>query len=225
MDHHSSLFASETYNILGSGKKQDKIDKINKNIAHTGYVVDKDKSNRSIIYFKNDAEKKATIAHRGTSVKHKEDIQSDMHLAFGKDSKDLSKRRRRTEKLVKATPHDYEITLTGHSLGGHSAMDSAVKSKNVRDRVKHIHTYNGAFSPFTKNPGKKVKADLDAKTTHHRVAGDLVSISHPIAPTIGVVKEYKPKIKNKYKSIPKSLRGVFNNLDQLNLHTINNFLP
>ena len=155
-----------------------------------------------------------------------EDLQSDFNLAIGRDSKGLKKRRKRTENLFKQTPDEYDISMTGHSLGGHTAVDSALRSNHVRNRVKDIHTYNGAFSPFTK-VGKKKVQDLDNKVTHHRIEGDAVSSIHKISPAIGSVKTYKPKNKNKYKYkvIPKHLQKTFNSLDQLNNHSISNFLP
>lgn len=224
---HMPILSQQTYHMMkGSGSKQDKIDKINDAIKDTGYVVDKNKTNKAIIYYKNDKDKKAVIAHRGTVVTHPEDIVSDASLSVGADSKGLEKRRKRTEKLFKQTPEDYDIHMTGHSLGGHTAVDSALRSKHVRNRVKGIHTFNGAFAPFNKVGKKKIK-DLDDKVVHHRINGDLVSSVHKISPSIGAVKTYKPKEKNKYKYkyVPKHLQKTFNNLDQLNLHTISNFVP
>lgn len=224
VENYMPLFASETYNMINKKNKQKNVDKINDNIKHTGFHVDKDLSNKSMVYYKNDDKKQVVIGHRGTDLNHKEDIADDLHIALGQDSKHMQKRRNRTDKVVKATPQDYEIHMTGHSLGSHMAVDSAIKSKNVRDRVKSIHTFNGAFSPFTKKPGKKIKKDLDDKIIHHRIAGDAVSASNPISPVIGTVKTYKPKTTKKYKGIPKQISKAVQSLDQLNIHTINNFL-
>ena len=52
-----AMFSEQTYEMLGKGGKQKRVDKINENIRKTGYKVDKEHSNRDILTLVNDKQK------------------------------------------------------------------------------------------------------------------------------------------------------------------------
>jgi hypothetical protein len=234
MSDIAARLANETYNMLGNKSKQERIDKINENIADTGYRAIPSKSNRDIVYFQNDDTKTVTISHRGTDVtgkKTKQDVGADLMFALGaeKHSKEFKKRRDTTSKLVKDIPDDYKLNMSGHSYGYGSMVDTIKNKKNVRDKLIKsgglAEGFNGASSPFTKKASKTRQKELQDSVIHHRIDDDLVSKASILNNDVGVVKTYKQKSNKKiYKSIPSHLKKVFNSLDQLNAHSLNNFI-
>jgi hypothetical protein len=218
------IFARESYGMLGSKNKDKRIDQINKNISHTGYKAVPEHSNRDILTVDNGTHR--YIAHRGTSAhdkhKAKDDIMADLSFAFGKEKHDkaFKKRRNITNNIIKATTPDKKIMMTGHSLGGGTSA-FAMEKKGIRDRVSELHTYNPAISPFTKAPGKKVVKELNDKVTHHRVQGDIVSMSSN--PNFGKVKTYKANTNKLLKKIPQHLSDSIKSLDVLNNHRLESF--
>lgn len=216
----------QTYQMTKSGTKDDRIDKVNENIDHTGFKAIKEKSNRDLIFFQDDANKKINIAVRGTDaggMKQTQDILTDLTFAIGKEghNKHFNKKIKKIGKLVQSAPDDYEVNLSGHSLAGAIVAES-MKKKGIRNRVTHVDTYNAAFSPFTAKVNKKAEADFNSKITNHRIENDLVSASSAVN-SFGSVKTYKAKKKKYHKAIPNALKGVFDSLDQLNNHSIRQF--
>jgi hypothetical protein len=239
MSDLSARLAQETYNMLGKKSKEDRIKKINENIKDTGYKAIHGKSNRDVVYFQNDDTKTIHIAHRGTDSSGKNhgkgktgvDITADLMFAIGqeKHNKEFKKRRDTTSKLVKDIPDDYKLNMSGHSYGHGSMIDTIKNKKNVRDKLIKsgglAEGYNGASSPFTKKASKATKEALKNSVVHHRTNSDLVSKASILNSDVGEVKTYKEKKSKKYhKAIPKHLQHVFNSLDQLNAHSLNNFI-
>jgi hypothetical protein len=221
-------FARETYQMVEKGSKDDRINKINENIKDTGYKAIKDKSNRDVVYFQNDDTKQVHISNRGTSTnskKTKSDITADVLFGLGaeKHSKHFKKTANRNNNLVKQTPKEYEISMSGHSLGGGLANETMKTKKHVRERVKKVDTFNGAFSPFTKKTSKKLEQELKNKITNHRTNNDPVSASS-VVNSVGKIKTYKPKSKTFSDKIPTHLQHAFTSLDLLNSHSIDNFI-
>jgi len=218
------IFAKETYNMLGKGSKEKRSDKINKNIAKTGYTAIKDKSNRDILYLQNDKDKTVHISHRGTDFSKPRDVSADLSFALGNEhhNKEFKKRRDKTSNLVKNIPDDYKLNLSGHSYGGASMNDTLLNKKNVRDKVESANGYNGAFSPFTKKVSKKIKSELDNRVTHHRISNDIISASSSIHLPFGKVKTYKQKQNDKI--MPQSINPIFKTIDSYKAHSIDNFI-
>jgi hypothetical protein len=228
MSKYSALFSREAYNMLGSASKSKRLNKINKNISHTGFRATEE-SNRDILHLVNDKTGETHISVRGTDAgakgKTKQDVLTDLKFALGKETHDkhFKKKINRINNLVKKTPKG-DITLSGHSLGGGIANEAMKSKKNIRERVSHSDTYNSAFSPFTKKASKNVQKQLKDKVIHHRNKSDLVSASSAINNTVGKVKEYETKEVKKIKKIPSHLSGVFDSLDQLKAHSIDQFI-
>jgi len=119
--------------------------------------------------------------------------------------------------------------MSGHSYGYGSMVDTIKNKKNVRDKLIKsgglAEGFNGASSPFTKKASKTRQKELQDSVIHHRIDDDLVSKASILNNDVGVVKTYKQKSNKKiYKSIPSHLKKVFNSLDQLNAHSLNNFI-
>ena len=109
-----------------------------------------------------------------------------------------------------------------------TVVSEAMKTKrNIRNRVSSATTYNAGFSPFTKSASKQTKKDLKDKLTHHRNKYDLVSASSIANNTVGTVVEHEPKQSkklDKIKIIPENLKHVFNSVEQLKHHSIDQFI-
>jgi len=234
MSDISARLAEQTYNMLGNKSKEQRINLINQSIADTGYTAIPSKSNRDIVYFQNDADKIIHIAHRGTDLSGKKtavDVGADLMFALGqeKHNAQFKKRRDTTSKLVKTIPDDYKLNMSGHSYGYGSMVDTIKNKKNVREKLIKsgglAEGFNGASSPFTKKASKTRQKELQDSVIHHRIDDDLVSKASILNNDVGVVKTYKQKSNKKiYKSIPSHLKHVFNSLNQLNAHSLNNFI-
>ena len=212
MESLAPRFAAETYKMLDKQSKEKRIEQINKNLSDTGYVADAGKSNRDILYLVNDKTKDVHIAHRGTNFAKKDDVTADVYFALGaeKHNKAFKKRADRTSNLVKEIPDDYTLNMSGHSYGGASSSYAVKNKKNVRDKLDHLHTYNAAFSPFTKKTmHQDIRRDLNNKITHHRVDTDGVSASSLINHQVGNIKTYKAKSKKIHQRIPKRMQPFF----------------
>lgn len=132
-----------------------------------GYKLDTKLSGKRVQVYHKDDEKKQIIVHRGT--KGFQDILTDVKLATGflKTSNRYKHAKKISDQAKKAKP-DYEITHTGHSLGGAIA-------RNVAQKGQKVITYNTAVTPqdfLFRGKGKE---------TNLRSALDPVSLLAPIA--------------------------------------------
>jgi len=87
--------------------------------AAPGYVYDPKLSGKKTAVYVNPETRKVTIAHRGTDPKDRHDIVNDIALAvgaFGRTAR-ARKARKKTEEVGRKYA-GYEVTQTGHSLGG-----------------------------------------------------------------------------------------------------------
>jgi hypothetical protein len=228
---HSALFAKASYDMVKSGNKTKRIDGINKTIAHTGFTADSNLSNRDILYLKNNKTGEHHIAVRGTDassrgLKKTQDIMTDLKFAMGKESHDkhFKKKINRINNLVKQTPEDAKITMSGHSLGGGVVTEALKSKKNIREKVSHTDTYNAAFSPFTKKASKAVQKSLKDDVVHHRTKYDAVSASSAVNNSVGTVVEHETKENKHIKHVPKVLEHAIESVQQLKHHTIDNFI-
>lgn len=222
-----AVFSNLAYEMTKSGSKEKRLGRINKKLEGTNYKAIS--GNRDMVVFQNDQDKTNHIAHRGTSLKGKKwksDIGADALIGLGleKYSKEFKKRTKQTKDYVKQIPDDYKLNMSGHSLGGMTIVDAA-RNKTVREKLNRLDTFNAAQSPLTKaHTRKKERDELDNKVFHHRTHNDIVSKA---GHNIGTVLEYKEKTlqKNKLlKKIPEHLQNVFTTVDQLNTHSLSQFL-
>ncbi len=183
------------YLVDKHGKKK-ATKKINKKLEGSGYEVSKLK--RGVANFKhNDGHN--VISVKGTNVKEKKDLISDIKLGLGisKNDKQFKQRRNDIKNIIKT--NDGDNYLTGHSLGGSIATSAMVKSKSIRDNVKKADVFNTGYTKsfhdeMTSDLKKSDKKELKEKLTHHRTRGDL--ISNALAKnSIGEVKTYKQESK------------------------------
>jgi hypothetical protein len=227
MSQHSALFSQQAYEMVKSGNKADRLNKINKTIGHTGFEAT-DKSNRDMLHLVNKTTGEHHISVRGTDassgLKTKEDIKTDALFGLGMSDKHFKKKINRIDKLVKGIPHEAKITASGHSLGG-GIITGAMKTKrNIRRRITDVNTYNPAVASLTPKASKVVEKELKNKITHHRNKNDFVSASILPNNLVGTVKEHEPKKLKKPKSIPKKMKHLFDSLDQLKHHSIDQFI-
>ncbi len=190
-----------------------------------------DSSSKDVALFLNPETHHAVISHRGTNLGQAKDIVADLAFIMGKENhnQQFQARTRKTERLINEIPDDYTITLQGHSYGGASALNSAVKNHKIRHAIDEINLYNPLTFGDHENQkihtssGERVASaedELHGLTTTYRTKNDIVS-----SPTtqFGNTKNFKAKA-NKYKSIPKPFKHVFRNIDLLNAHGLHNFM-
>ncbi len=162
MDTYAHL-SKETYNSRPLRKKE-----IN------GYTYIKDQSNDNIGVWYNLDKNEYVISHKGTDLNNTEDIDADVSLALGqtRNNRFFERRTRKTKDLVqkiKETDNSAKVKLTGHSLGGSSAIVS-MNDPYVNENVDEVITFNPGVSPikekFNGSPGK---------ITNHVVKDDPIS--------------------------------------------------
>ena len=226
----SARLAEADYVMVEPLSKEERYEKINEMLNDTGFVIEPQLSNNEVIYYVNNTKKEIHISHRGTDAsgrKTKSDITSDVLFGMGKEDvdKQFLARSNRTKLLVGYVPDDYKLSMSGHSLGGGTIVKSLKDSKNVRERVDKVHTFNSAFSPFAKQGvGSVTKKMLDKKVTHHRIENDAVSASSFVNTPFGNVKTYKPNPNLEPTGIiPKTLKGMFKSVEALHAHSIAHF--
>jgi len=164
-------------------------------------------STPDISTYKHKVESHYLISHRGTDLGDKntigKDLKQDLRILVGdkSNSKFLKDRTKQTEKIVntiKDNDKNSMIHLTAHSLGGHSIQQAMIDSKDVRDKVDSLDTFNAGSSPFKvgKPLDKKdpIYKQIARKTTHHVISGDGISAGVKDN-MIGKVNTYKSKVK------------------------------
>lgn len=225
----SAVFSEANYVMNRKNiSKKDRMAEIQETLPD-GYKIH-EKSNRDVALFVNPETEHAVISHRGTNFKYGKDIAADLLYSLGMEnhSKEFKKRTARTEELTRSVPQHYSITLQGHSYGGATALNSAIKNPKVRHRVDEIKLFNPLT--FGSHEDQKVHTKKDETeqeaidmlndiTTTHRTANDIVSLKDTV---YGKTKTYKQKAP-KYKSVPVGVRSIFKAVDQLNAHSLHNF--
>jgi hypothetical protein len=183
------------YLVDKHGKKK-ATKKINKKLEGTGYEVSKLK--RGVAHYKHE-DGHNVISVKGTDVKQKKDLVSDIKLGvgFSNSDKQFKHRRNQIKDIIKSNEGDNY--LTGHSLGGSIATAGMVKSKSIRDNVKEAHLFNTGYTKsfhdeLSSGLKKTDKQELKDKLTHHRTKGDVISNALG-SNHIGKVKTYKQESK------------------------------
>lgn len=226
-------FSQANYLLYNPKASRDERERQVAEIIPKGYELHP-QSNRDVALFTNADTEHAVISHRGTDLSNKKDIAADLMFMGNMENhdKEFKKRTKKTESMVAKVDPKYTITLQGHSYGGASALNSAMKSGKVRNRVDEITLYNPLNAG--KHANQKVhtygteseddaKAMLNDLTTTHRTKSDLVSANKT---EYGKTKNYKHKAGalGKIKKVPASFRNTFKKLDQLGAHSLRNFI-
>jgi len=149
--------------------------------AFKGYKVDK-KSDHNVMGLYNEDKKHLVINHRGSSKT--EDWLSDlMHGAgYGELEPQANSRRKQTKEMIKQYPNDTKVTLTGHSFGGATVLESLNKSESLNKHIHDVHLFN----PFHARIHSK-----NDKVHIHRTASDVASVLPSFNKTHTYKKEYQ----------------------------------
>lgn len=164
------------YLVDKHGKKK-ATTKINKKLTGSGYEVTKLK--RGVASFKHE-DGHNVISVKGTDVKQKKDLTSDIKLGLGISNSDKQFKHRRNEIKDVIKESEGDNYLTSHSLGSSIALSAMVKSKSIRDNVKEAHLFNTGYTKsfhdeLSTGIKKTDKKELKDKVTHHRTHGDVIS--------------------------------------------------
>ena len=228
MNHAKFAQAAYTLN-MPSLKNNQRIERANA-IIGDDYKTH-EASNRNVSLYMNDKTKEAVISHRGTAFNNKHDLAGDLAFIFGNEahSKEFDKRRNRSEKILKHVPKDYKLHMNGYSYGGATAIDALVNSPKLRKRVDgEVHLYNplskSSYNPkiiLSKNESiQDAKHDLNKKIITHRTQHDIVSIA---GSPFGETRTHEAKYKH-HGVMPEFLKPAFETINQLQTHSIKNFV-
>lgn len=201
-----TVFMAALANSAYIRKKQYKEEAVNKVSSLRGYQLDEELTNAHMTVWENPESREVITAFRGTQSAS--DVAADAALFL--NIEDLNPHFRHSvrsfEKVYKKYPHD-DHTLTGHSLGGSTAMyvaENAGKEKRkggpkrdaIRNAIKHVEVFNHGSAardvkrglrPYTPLKVKTGKQRDSVPTTVHTVEGDIVSM---LAPTLALDPNY-----------------------------------
>lgn len=171
----------------------------NADMSHLGYVKDETLSNRHRSLYYNPETKEAILAGRGTQLKGRSklgDVGTDLLIATYLHH--LSSRFKNFNKTAKLAKEKYgdNLTLTGHSLAGSTAMYA-----NSKFGIP-AHVYNPGVSPGLAKEGIKKKIfdkltfglfknrPVNNNLTIHTTGKDPISILSPLVANakVNVVK-------------------------------------
>jgi hypothetical protein len=174
----------------GTGKAG--IKKVNKKLEGSGYELGKLK--RGVATFKNTENGANVITVKGTDIKNKKDLVSDIKLGLGFSGldKQFKGRTKQIKQIYKET--DGPKYITGHSLGSSIVTSALVKSKSIRDNTEKAELFNTGYTKafhdeLSKNLTKDDKKELNNKILHHHVKNDVISTSLTDK-RIGKLKKY-----------------------------------
>ena len=219
----AAKFAKSAY-MIGDGLTRKNIHKVNAYIADTGYVVEPDMSMEDITTFYNAKTNKYHISHKGThlgSSTGAKDLRADTAFAlFGYNTPHVKERLKNTEEIIdmiNMRDPSAPVSMSSHSLGGHTSSYTMAQSDLVLKRVDALDTFDTAAHPAYMaglNVPFHKQQILDDKVVHHRMTGDLVSKSmlyRPDGMPFGQTKSYK--LANAYKGRPISRAFDAHSLD------------
>ena len=163
----------------GDNKKATK--KINNKLKKTDYELGG--LYTGIAHFKHKTDAHDIISMKGTNPIHVPDLVSDIKLALGKSGTDKQfKQRINTVKDIYRKNPERTYHITGHSLGGSTAIHALATSKSIRDNTASAHLFNTGYTKgFHKEQRDKLDAparkELNKKVTHYITNGDIISNS------------------------------------------------
>lgn len=196
----------------GTGKKGAR--KISNKLEGTGYELDRLK--RGVASFKSIDNGHTVVTVKGTDIKNKRDLISDIKLGLGfsKHDRQFQNRKKIIKEIYKDS--DGDKYLTGHSLGGSIVSSAMAKSKSIRDNTKKAETFNPGYTAafhneLSKNLNKPIKKELNDKLIHHHIKKDIVSTSLTNQ-HIGKLKKYSVDSSNPL--VKHGLDSVIENLDE-----------
>lgn len=119
------------------------------------------------------------ISIKGSDLKSKSDLLSDVQLALGLHKSNIQFRQRKNEikNIIRRDP-DKEYYLTGHSLGGSVITNALASSPSILRNVKKAYTFNSGSSPAFEamlKPKKENVTMLNEKIEHHKTKADIIS--------------------------------------------------
>jgi hypothetical protein len=123
------------------------------------------------------------IAHRGTDASLKSsyslhDVATDLGIAKGKNLPMMRIRTEQTVDIIQKLKNDtntanMHIILTGHSLGGHTALFSMHTEETIYNHVSKCHVFNPAIHHLAEL--YEINSTAANKTVIHRTHNDKVS--------------------------------------------------
>ena len=186
---------SQLHYLVDKHGKKKGAKKIEKKLEGTGYELEKLK--RGVAVYRNKESGESVLGVKGTDVKNRRDILSDIRLGLGlsKHDKQFKSRTKQIKEHMKNEKPNSTI-LIGHSLGGSIVTSAMAKSKSVRNNVKSAEAFNTGYTKeFNKELSKGLTKDdkklLKNKLTHHHTEGDVISTALTNRGTIGRVKKIK----------------------------------
>jgi len=184
----------ELYDPLSSKiNNQKKSLKVLEDAGIDGYRIDNSSSDKRGVYV-NDKKKDIVIAHRGTIPSSSANIQSDIMIGLGfQNTTERFKRAVRNDKKVKNKYPDYNITITGHSLGSQIGYNSATKN-NLKGEFFNMGSNITPYKSLT-NKFRKTNNNI----THYSTMLDPISLGAKTEPIKQVI------IKRKKNTNPHSL--------------------
>jgi hypothetical protein len=153
-----------THRKRGRVAEKEKI-RILDSLAKKGYQLDSDLSDRETSVFVNPETKQVMIAHRGTDLSDPKtflkDLKSDGNILIGKTRRDkrfLEAEEKFNQVKGKYSPEEYQLNVTGHSLGG--ALAKHVNQRHEGEIARDVNFSRGS-SPFPGWLGKKTAKPQD----------------------------------------------------------------
>ena len=167
-------FSKASYSLYDPLKSkavnQQKSLKVLQDAGITGYTLHPSSNHQRGVYINPD-KKDIVIAHKGTTSSSRANIISDIHIATGfQGSTERFKRATRKDAKIKNAYPEYNITLTGHSLGSSLGMKSATEN-NIKGVFFNGGSGIPSFSSFLKDRRK-----INNNIKHYSTPYDIVSI-------------------------------------------------
>jgi hypothetical protein len=161
--------------------KDEAIERINNKLKGSNYKLEK--LSRGVAHYKH-TDGHNVISVKGTDLKNKKDIFSDIRLGLGlsKYDRQFKNRQNKIKNILRETNKGDINYLTGHSLGSSIITSAMTKSKSIRDNIKEAHGFNTGYTGlFNKELKKDLKPSdkkiIKKKLTHHHIKGDVISES------------------------------------------------
>jgi hypothetical protein len=165
-------------NSDGSSSKAPKLARNNQGVPVAvyqdgGWRYDSSLSSNHIGVYVNDTDKKVVSAFRGTDLSHAGDLVADAAIASGtfKISHRFNRMSKAWEKVY-GKYSDYEHIVTGHSLGGTTAL--ALHDK-YKDKISESHAFNPGSGLDVIDPMRDMLNESNPDKHAHFIRGDIIS--------------------------------------------------